>query len=587
MQKSWQDELKQLCDDYWQWVLEHNPLEATYLGDRRYDHALPELGAAARKSSLKALQRFMERLQELEVSVMGNRPEQRSDQEMQDTITLDTLRLVLSDDMDELNYGFHQWAIDQLFGPQVRLLELPNYHPLGDEKGWKDLVARYRAVPAFIEQYLEDLSEGIRDGNTAPEVAVKRVISQLEDILKTSADKSPLLPPASKIPDGVDPALREMVQATISTEVYPAFRKLLLFLKGGADVTVAPGDNFRTKPYPARHHTGLRGQPNGDEAYKYRIRKHTTTHLGAMQIHQIGIELLQDIHAEMFEIARELGHDGELSEFRDKIKSDPANFLQTREQLLEGYRALVAEVEALLPQYFGRLPAVGVEVKPIEEFREKDSVAAYYYSPPDDFSRPGIYYANTYQPETRPRYNMAALTVHEAVPGHHLQIALGLEQRDLPAFRRHAGFTAYVEGWALYCERLAVEMGVYKDPLSRFGMLTYQAWRAARLVVDSGIHALGWSRDKAIEFFVDNVGLPEGEVANEVDRYIIWPGQALAYAMGMRQILRLRQKAEAELGDAFDLRAFHDEVLRFGALPLSILDKIIERFIETHRGALA
>jgi prolyl oligopeptidase len=329
-------------------------------------------------------------------------------------------------------------------------------------------------------------------------------------------------------------------------------------------------DYLRT--YPGREAVGLSSLPGGAEAYRYRIRAHTTTELSAEEIHAIGLEELARLRTEMEAIAKT----PDLKEFISRLKSDPANFYRDREELRADAQRLFEKARAGLPKQFGRHPKQDCVVKPIEEYREKDSVAAFYYPPPEDRSRPGIYYINTYNPTARPRYNLPALTVHEAVPGHHMQIAIALELEGLPHVRRHGHFTAYVEGWGLYSELLGVEMGLYDDDLSRFGMLTYQAWRACRLVVDTGLHALGWSRERAIEFFRENLALSETEIVNEIDRYIIWPGQALAYMIGRREIQKLREEARSRLGSRFDIRAFHDEVLRHGAVPLSTLRKLIE-----------
>ncbi|HYF00676.1 MAG TPA: DUF885 domain-containing protein, partial [Planctomycetota bacterium] len=316
---------------------------------------------------------------------------------------------------------------------------------------------------------------------------------------------------------------------------------------------------------------GLGALPGGPAAYAFRIRHHTTLPLSAEEIHRIGLEELRSIQAEMKRIAG-----GDLPSFFATLKADPKNFFSSREELLSTARRDLEACRAALPKWFGRLPRTDCEVKAIEDYREKDSVAAFYYPPDEKLTRKGIYYANTYQPEKRPRFNLRALTVHEAVPGHHLQIALAMEIEGLPRFRRQAGFTAYVEGWGLYSERLADEMGLYEDDLQRFGMLTYQAWRACRLVVDTGLHALGWTREQAVRFFMDNVALTEAEVLNEVDRYLIWPGQALAYMIGKREILALREEARRRLGGRFDIRAFHDLVLRNGAVPLPTLRRLVE-----------
>jgi prolyl oligopeptidase len=378
--------------------------------------------------------------------------------------------------------------------------------------------------------------------------ATERVIAQLREMLGTPEEKSPF-------------ATRPVYLPAIRDSVYPAFRKMLQYLE------------TEYLPRTRARDVGLWALPGGLEAYRFRIRQHTTTSLTAEEIHQIGLDELRGIQAEMASIAK-----GDVKAFMRSLRQDPRNFYTSREDLLESARREVAKATERLPKWFKRLPRNECEVKAIEDYREKDAPGAFYYPPDENLTRRGIYYANTYKPESRPRYTMPALAVHEAVPGHHLQIAFALEMQDLPRFRRNAGFTAFVEGWGLYSERLGDEMGLYEDDLSRFGMLTYQAWRASRLVVDTGIHALRWTRDQAIEFLMDNLALSETEVLNEVDRYIIWPGQALAYMIGKREILALREEARKAMGPRFDIREFHDVVLRNGALPLTTLRRLVREW---------
>lgn len=555
------DTLKQVGDDYWEWLMRTDPTGATYLADYRYNDRLPDISPSGLSHQRGELRSLAARLRALHPP------------DVEDAISSDILGHLVDNQIEERSHSFEQWNLDQLYGPQLWLLEVPNYHPLRDEKDYHDLATRYRAFGPYIASYIENLGAGVRSGRTAPYIARDRVLGQLRDSLATATRESPLLPAvSSKADESMDSQARERgvrdVLNAVEDVVYPAFQSLFKFLE----------------TYPARLQMGIWALPDGQEAYEYRIRRHTTTELTAKQIHELGLELLESLHKEMKAVARRVSGNDSLVAFSTFIRQDPANFFQTRNEVLAEFRRQVGEIEGVLEKWFGRLPAVHCEVKAIEEFRERDAVAAYYYPPPDDFSRPGVFYANTYKPYTRPRYNMAALTAHEAVPGHHLQIALAMEQRDLPNYRRHSDFTAYIEGWALYAERLAHEMGLYKDDLSYFGMLTYQAWRATRLVVDTGIHAMRWDRERAIQFFMDNVGLPEDEIANEVDRYIVWPGQALAYSVGMSEIMRLRRIAEQRLGSRFDLRAFHDAVLRGGAVPLSTLGRIVDNHIASFAG---
>jgi uncharacterized protein (DUF885 family) len=293
------------------------------------------------------------------------------------------------------------------------------------------------------------------------------------------------------------------------------------------------------------------------------------------EIHRIGLEELQGIQDEMQAIASRMGSGNGIKAFLDGVRSDPKNFYRSREEVVQGARDCVSDTHKRLPDFFGTLPKTPLIVMPIEEYKEKNEVGARYYSPPEDLSRPGIYYINTYEPESRPKFSMASLTAHEGVPGHHLQIALAAENKSIPTFQRFADSTAFIEGWALYSERLADEMGLYSDDLSKLGMISNQAFRACRLVVDTGLHALGWSRQKAIDFMKENTPMSEAEVISEIDRYMIWPGQALAYKMGQRAIAALRRDLERKMGSAFDIRRFHDAVLENGPLPLTAMREAV------------
>jgi prolyl oligopeptidase len=325
----------------------------------------------------------------------------------------------------------------------------------------------------------------------------------------------------------------------------------------------------------ARSEVGVHAIPGGREAYAFAIRVQTTTDLTADAIHRIGLEELEKNKKEMLEIGARGGHAGDLRSYLDGLMADPRFRLKTREALLERYRAILERMDAALPGAFGILPETPYRVEGMPAYKEKDAPAAYYYPPSEDGKRPGIFFANLHDPPSWPTYEMETLSYHEAVPGHHLQIAVALERRHLPAVRRHSLYTAYVEGWAHYAERLAEEMGMFTADEDRVGMLAGQAWRAARLVVDTGMHHLGWPRERAVAVLREIKTGPEQETQNEIDRYIVWPGQALAYKVGHRKILELREEARAALGDRFTLAGFHDEVLRHGALPLSVLEEVV------------
>ncbi len=532
------DELRRLGDDYWEAQMRNFPTSATYLGDFRYNDRLTDLSAAGRERRRAEAEGFLARLGTIESGLVGE----------SDRVTADVLRRLLSQSLEEERHKFHQWAVDQMDGPQADFPQLMNFHPLSDEAG---LQSRFRAFPAYIDQYLDNLREGVREGRTAMRAAVERVIGQLRAMLAQPEEKSPFAAKASLVP-----GVRE--------SVYPAYRKMLAYLEG------------EYLPRSREREVGLWALPGGAEAYRFRIRLHTTLDHSPEELHRVGLEELRSIQEEMRGIAK-----GDLKAFMERLRSDPRNFFASREEVLEAARRELAKASAKLPGYFRRLPRTECEVKPIEDYRERDAVAAFYYAPDEKLSRKGIFYANTYEPASRPRFNMPALAVHEAVPGHHLQIALAMEVEGLPRFRRQAHFTAFIEGWGLYSERLGDEMGLYEDELSRFGMLTYQAWRACRLVVDTGLHALRWTRRQGIDFFMENVALTEGEVVNEVDRYIIWPGQALAYMVGKREIMALREEARRALGTRFDVREFHDIVLRNGAIPLSTLRTLVGDWVRS------
>ncbi|MBI4564048.1 MAG: DUF885 domain-containing protein [Planctomycetes bacterium] len=544
-------DLARLADEYWQWAMRTAPTEATYLADYRYNDLLPRIGADAVALQRQELSSLRERARGLDGAALS----------AEDRVTHGVLLHLLDAQIQERAFGFHQWAVDQMTGPQVWLLELLNYHPFRDEKDVRDLIARFRAFPGYMNEYVANLRDGARSRRTAPKAAVERVIGQLRALLAREPDRSPLALALEKRPEGAR-RLDDELRAAIRDAVYPAYRALLEFLEG----------EYASK---AREEAGLWAIEDGEAAYAFRVRHHTTTELSPERLHEIGREELDSILDEMRAIARTLGHAGDVPSFFERLKSDRSNFWTTRAEILAHFERCIEKATAALPRFFGRLPKTACIVKPIEEYREKDSVGAFYYQPPEDLSRPGVFYANTYRPETRLKINNAALTYHEAVPGHHLQIALSVEMKELPLFRRHSHFTAFVEGWALYAERLADEMGLYENELERFGMLTYQAWRACRLVVDTGLHWKRWTRAQAIDFFRANLALGDPEIVNEVDRYIIWPGQALAYKVGQREIARLRSEASRAMGPRFDVRAFHDAALRHGSLPLTTLETVV------------
>ena len=375
--------------------------------------------------------------------------------------------------------------------------------------------------------------------------------------------------PVQKLGEGFTPQDKEeigsAVKDAIASHVTPAYTKLQEYL---------------SKEYikHCRKTEGVWSLPNGEEMYRFYTRYHTTTDLTPEEIHATGIREVERIESEIKGIMGKIGFQGSIVEFAEYAKQMKELYPETAAEIIEGYRGILSEMDKRLPEFFGRLPKAKYDIKEIEKYREKSAPAAYYYPPPRDFSRPGYFYANTYMPEKRARYEMEALSYHEAVPGHHLQIAIMQELEDIPEFRRHEGSTAFIEGWALYTEKLSKEMGFYKDDFSDYGRLSFELWRAVRLVVDTGLHFYKWDRDKTIQYCKDNTGLENHEIETEVDRYIAMPGQALAYKVGELKILQLREKAKAALGSGFDIKNFHDRLLGNGALPLSVLERVINEW---------
>jgi uncharacterized protein (DUF885 family) len=550
-----------LADRFWDGVLERNPLTATIYGDERFDDRLPDLGAEGRAADEKAYRSTLKEAKAIPAD--GLEPEQ--------VITRDMLILVAENHLEALKKKQYQLAVDHMSGPQTIPAEVAQYQRADTPERVEKLLARYAAFPTMIEQHVSTLAEGISDGRTAAAVPVRRAIEQIDRMLATSVEQSPSVTQAQVSED--DRA--RLVEAT-SEHIYPALRRLRDHLT----------DEY--EPH-ARPEPGLSTTPGGEDAYRLAIRMETTVAASPEEVHQFGLEDLEKIEAEKDEIARRLGHADRFA-LAAALAEDPANHTDDPDRLVRLAQEQTDRAFEAAPRYFGRLPRANCYVKAVEGYREQESPPAFYMPPSLDGSRQGQYYINTYQPAERQLHKIASITFHEATPGHHFQIGIEMELEGLPRFRtlgsRMAG-VAYVEGWGLYCERLADEMGLYASDEERLGMLDAQSFRAARLVVDSGLHAMGWSRDKAVEFMHERGSLPPVDAAIEVDRYTIWPGQALAYKMGQREIERARAEVAEKMGDRFDLRAFHDEVLGHGSLPLATLRREIPGWVETAVAASA
>jgi uncharacterized protein (DUF885 family) len=556
-------QLHALFEREWERDLAEHPIAATYLGDARYDDRLPHLSPEAQARREAGDRKVLEDLAAIPRDALS--PAER--------LNYDLFRYEY--ELRTASIPFHRdyYDIQAREGPQA-LNEVTEVMPLRTVAHYENWLKRMAAIPRYLGQYAEVLRRAARDKRTQPRVIMERVLPQLAAQTPDDPSKSPYFERFREYPDAIPPAERERLtkaaRKVVAEAVIPAYRQFT--------------DVFKDEYLPAcRDTVGIWDTPQGDEFYRFLVRYHTTTPKTPEEIHRIGLAEVERNRAEMQKVMDEVGFKGSLTEFFEFLRTDPRFYYKTGEELFRGYAFITKQIDPELPRLFGKLYRAPFGLRPIPENSAPYTTTAYYSGPSMDGSRAGYYYVNLYRPEVRPKYEMEVLTVHEASPGHHLQIALAQEQADLPKFRRFGGHTAYVEGWALYSERLGYDLGLYKDPYSRFGQLTYDQWRAVRLVVDTGMHHMKWTRQQAIDYFLANAAKTEADIVNEIDRYIGWPGQALAYKMGQLKILELRERAEKTLGKDFDIRAFHDTVLASGAVPLEILERSMTAWIEERK----
>ena len=555
-------DLARLCHEYWEDQLRNDPLEATAIGDRRFDEQLPD-------NSPQGLGAEERRLQATLQHARGIVPEVLSPQ---DRITRSALIESAGDHIAVLQCHLERWNVDPLGGPQVALMNLPDITVIRTPHEAHRFVVRCRAMGSYLDQQVANLKLGLAGHQTACVAGVRKVLQQLEALDRQKLDDGPLMAPTLVRRDAWTLRDRDRfhddMEVTLRTIVMPAFARYRQFLEHDV-LPVARSEE----------HPGLVALPSGLACYKRLIRVHTSLDRTPEELHQLGLDEVKRVRGELGALGKRVLGTGDIEEIQRRLRTDPAMHFRTAAEVEAEARRTLERARAALPRWFGTLPKAACEVKVMGMYEAPQSTIAYYREPAADGSRPGNYMINTYQPTTRPRYEAEVLAFHESIPGHHLQIAIAQELKNLPEFRRHEGVTAFVEGWGLYSERLASDMGLYSADLDRIGMLSFDAWRACRLVVDTGIHAMGWSRGKAIDYMKANTVLAENNIENEVDRYIANPGQALAYKCGQLELLRLRDDAKRRLGDRFDIRAFHDAVLTNGAVALPILDQQIEEWI--------
>jgi uncharacterized protein (DUF885 family) len=554
-------------DAEWEYTMEQNPTWASSLGDRRWNDRWPDLSAEAIQKRQEHARAALATLNKIDRAALSPA----------DQLNYDLFKKETEADIEGFKFRMHLLPIHQREGIQTEdeLGERLRFETLKDYEDW---IARLRAFPTLMDQTIALMREGVKAKVLWPRKVLERVPGQIDKQIVPDPEESPFFKPLTKFPNEISDADRDRLakaaREAIDEAVIPSFEKLRTYFTG----------EYLPASFPQ---VGVWQMPEGAELYTYLARRSTTTDMTPQQIHEKGLSEVARIRAEMEKIMKQVGFTGTLQEFFTKLRTDPQFYYKTPEELLEAYRAMSKRIDPALVKVMKTMPRMPYGVTPIPDKIAPDTTTAYYSQPAADGSRAGQYYVNLYKPETRPKWEMMALSLHEAVPGHHFQIALAMELGEIPKFRRFGGYTAFVEGWGLYAESLGEDMGLYDDPYSKFGQLTYEMWRAVRLVVDTGMHQMKWDRQKAIDYFLANAAKSENDIVNEIDRYLIMPAQALAYKIGELKIKELRARAKTELGDKFELRQFHDVVLLSGAVPLDILERNVNSWIAKAKTAPA
>ena len=559
-QETESEKLHNLFNDFWEWGLQEFPTRATYLGDYRYNDQLTDMSLASIQRRHKKNETILRKLENMN----------REQLDPSDKLNYDLFHKNITRNLAAHPFKDYLMPVDQMGGLQINFPNLVDITPFRNQNDFDNYLTRLSLFPEHVGQIIALMRDGLKENITPPKIVLQKVPDQISVQYQFDVKNSPFYEPFEKnigsLPDSVRINYQELAVSSIKGHVFTSYKNLFEFFV----------EEYLPK---ARENISATSLPNGDNFYAFKVKYYTTTNKTPSEIHSIGLSEVARIRSEMEKVIKDSGFKGSFKEFITYLRTNPEFYYDNAEDLLDGYRTICKKADPELTKLFGTLPRLSYGVKPIPDFQAPASPTAYYYSGSIKAGRPGFFWANTYKLDTRPKYEMEALSLHEAVPGHHLQISISQELEDVPEFRKHGGFTAFSEGWGLYAEKLGEEMGFYRDPYSKFGQLTYEMWRACRLVVDTGMHAFGWSREEAIEFVANNTAKTTNDIVVEIDRYIAWPGQALAYKIGELHIIELRTLAEEKLGENFDIREFHDTVLGSGAVPLDVLEKHVKDYI--------
>ena len=556
--------VNQLFEDYFEEMIQLFPVYATYIGDDRYDDKFADdISEEHREKQRELANKYLDRISKINRDLLQG----------QDRLSYDIFKRDMEMGIEELQFKDNLIPVDQFSSTPAFFAQMgagSSIHPFKTIEDYDNFLGRITGFQKWVDTAIDNMRQGIELGIVQPKILMEKFQPQIKAQLVKDVKESVFYRPIQNFPDGFSDEdksrLTKAYSEAIKNELIPTYQKLYDFVEN------------EYIPH-CRESVGFTSLPDGKDWYAFKVKKSTTTSLTPEEIFQIGMNEVQRIKAEMETVKNETGFKGDLKSFFTYLRTNPKFYYTKTEDLLNGYEQIRARVDPELPKLFGLIPKVNYEIRPMEEFVAESDASARYMGPSADGSRPGVFYVNTHDLKARPIYDMESISLHEASPGHHFQISIQQEQ-NLPKFRRFGGYTAYVEGWALYAEGLGKELGLYEDPYQYFGKLSNEIWRAVRLVVDVGMHAKGWSREKALQFMLDNIAITKTDAVAEVERYIAIPGQALAYKIGQLKITEIRTKAQEKLGAKFDIKAFHDEILKDGALPLDVLETKMDEWIE-------